>query len=179
MHTTKGRGTMRKRTSTVAKLAIASLCVLVLLGLSYAVLSSSDTYATRLFVAVPIERNAALPDLIATELQRHGLKTSLSHATDDRGNTDTVLRARGGNVSFWMGSVVLSGQDPTVPCERRPEAYSDPRQFEVRLRSRVRFFPSHRLPQILSDLQDLFRHHGVPYQQGPWPCGAAAFLPGT
>lgn len=162
-----------------AKLAIAGFGVLVLLGVSIAVLSSSGMYSTRLFIAVPIERGAALPNLVAEMLHQHGMKSSVSHATDDRGNTHTVLTAHEGNVSFWMGSVVLSGEDASVPCERRSEAYPDPSQYELRLRSRVRFIPSRRLPRMLSELQNYFRQNGVRYQQEPWPCGAAAFLPAT
>jgi hypothetical protein len=158
-----------------ARVGAVGLGVLLLFALSYAILNVTRTDDTRFFVAAHKERRTQFVEIVTAALRESGLDPSLSHATDDRGNTHTVLRARGGNFSFWMASVTLSGEDPSPPCELRSEAYPDPEQYEVRLRSRVPFLPNQRLPQVLSKLHDLFKQHQIPFQQGPWPCGAAAF----
>jgi hypothetical protein len=164
---------MRRRILMGVKLKAA--IVLVLLVAAYITFAPRTDHVS-LFVAAEDGRGETLVEQIAALLRSRGLKSSIGHAADDRGNSRVVLEAWGGNTLVWLSNVTLSGEDESGPCQRRSEAYPDPQQFEIRFRSRIRVVPNRKkLADLTSEMEDFLKKRGVPNRNVPWSCGAAAF----
>jgi hypothetical protein len=149
--------------------------VLVLLVAGYMTFGSRTDHIS-LFVAVEQWRSETLVEQIAGMLEKKGLKSWISRATDDHGKTRVVLESVGGNSSITLTNVPLSGQYESGPCEPHVEAYPDPQQFEVRFRSRFRIVQNRKkLADLKSEMEDFLRMQGIPFRKSPWLCGAAAF----
>jgi hypothetical protein len=154
---------------------VRAVIVLVLLAAGYMTFAPRTDHIS-LFVAVEQERSENLIEQIAAMLGQKGLKSWISHATDDHGKSAVVLEAVGGNTSIWLSNVTLSGEDQSGPCKRHFEAYPDPQQFEIRFRSRFRVVPNRKnLTDLRSEMEDFLKKRGILNRDVPWSCGATVF----
>ena len=163
-----------KPLSPVASLSAGVLLLIVLCVLGYERLGSRTDHVS-IYVAVRSGETNRFIDRFVVLMRGAGLDSSTGHATDDQGKVRTVVEAIGGNSRVWMTNVPLSGEETAPECTKHFEAYPDPEQFEIRVRTRFRLLPGGRVPKLVDEIGKHLDKEGLQHRKVPWLCGAVAF----
>jgi hypothetical protein len=145
----------------VLSLVLASSCV-------------SEPGGTTLYVVATSVNASRLQADIASFAQRHGLNASVGHATDDSSHTLRVVEAKGRRVRLWAQNMPLSGREDTAVCGGHPEAYVDPGQYVVTIKSVMPFLGSAAARDIADQMRRELPDLGYEVRGEPIICSALA-----
>jgi hypothetical protein len=151
-------------------LIAASILVLLLMGSC----RSEEDAGTTMYVLATSATASRLQGDLASLAQRHGLIPSVGHATDDGNHTLSVVEAKGRRMRLRGQNMPLSGHEDASVCGRHAEAYPDPGQYIVTIKSAISFLGTASVHEVAAQLRRELSDLGYDVREEPLLCSALA-----